>query len=349
MMSNRKAAGPVALAAVLSAALFGTLACGRREAPPQVKDLPKAVVALVADGTPEGGQWVAATLQSTRTANLSTRVGAQVKRVLAQEGQRVAAGSLLLVLGDEDLQAQLRAAGMALATVETQHRRMTALFAQKAATAAEVEQAQAQLAQAQAGVASLKAAIAYTQIRAPFAGVVQARKVNEGDFVGPGMPLVELVGEGEQEWVATVSESEGRLLKPGQKVRFESEGVTGEAQVTALSPGGDAFSHKGTLRARVLATKGLRQGAFGRLKVPGMVSEGLMVPRSALVLRGELTGVFVARDGRAELRWISLGEGSGDSQPVRSGLKTGDRVIDRPGGLQDGQPIEIRPGVNHVN
>ncbi|WLT32530.1 efflux RND transporter periplasmic adaptor subunit [Geothrix sp. PMB-07] len=346
MMLNRKAAGVLAL----STLLLGALACGRREYHSEIKDLPKVAVTLVAGSSSESGNWLAATLQATRTANLSTRVGTQVKRVLAQEGQRVAAGSLLLVLGDEDLQAQLRAAETGLATVEAQHRRMTALFAQKAATTAEVEQTQAQLAQAQAGVASLKANIAYTQIRAPFAGVVQARKVNEGDFVGPGMPLIELVGEGEQEWVATFSEAEGRLLKAGQKIRFESEGTAGEAQVTALSPGGDAFSHKGTLRARVLKPKDLRQGAFGRLLLSGAKSEDLMVPRSALVLRGELTGVFLAKEGRTELRWITLGEGSGNSLPVRSGLKAEDRVIDRPGSLQDGQPIDIKQGgVSHVH
>ena len=70
--------------------------------------------------------------------------------------------------------------------------------------------------------------------------------------------------------------------------------------------------------------------------------------RSALVLRGELTGVFVAKEGHAELRWITVGEGAGDSLPVRSGLKVEERVIDRPGALQDGQPIDIQAGVNHA-
>jgi RND family efflux transporter MFP subunit len=241
-------------------------------------------------------------------------MAAQVKRVLAQEGQRVAAGTLLMALSDEDLQAQLRAAETGLATVEAYHRRIQALQAQKAATPVELEQAQAQVAQAQAGVSSLKANIAYTQLRAPFTGVVQSRKVNEGDFVGPGTPLMELVGEGDQELVATLSEAEGGALKPGGKIRFESEGTQGEAQITALAPGGDATSHKGT------------------------------VSRNALVLRGELTGVFVARDGHAELRWITVGEGAGDSLPVRSGLKAEDRVIDQPGALQDGQPIEVKSG-----
>jgi RND family efflux transporter MFP subunit len=270
-------------------------------------------------------------------------MAAQVKRVHAQEGQRVPAGTLLVALGDEDLQAQLKAAETGLATVEAHHRRIQALFAQKASTPSELEQAQAQLAQAQSGVSSLKANIAYTQIRAPFTGVIQSRKVSEGDFVGPGTPLLELVGEGEQELVATLSESEGGALKQGMKVRFEAEGSTGEALVTALSPGGDAFSHKGTLRARVLAPKGLRQGSFARILVPGVKVEGLTVSRSALVTRGELTGVFVAKDGHAELRWISVGDGLGDSLPVRSGLKPEDRIIDRPGTLQDGQPIEIGP------
>ena len=71
------------------------------------------------------------------------------------------------------------------------------------------------------------------------------------------------------------------------------------------------------------------------------------MPRSALVQRGELTGVFVAKDGHAELRWLSLGEGEGSFLPVRSGLKDGEKVIDNPGALQDGQPIDISSGVSH--
>ena len=75
--------------------------------------------------------------------------------------------------------------------------------------------------------------------------------------------------------------------------------------------------------------------------------QGLSVPRSALVQRGELSGVFVAKDGHAELRWISLGDGDGSYLPVRSGLKSGENIINNPGALQDGQPIELSSGVNH--
>ena len=335
-------------ALAMTGLLLGTLGCGHKEAQAEAKVLPKVAVALVAQGSPEGGVWVAGTLQSTRTAMIATRMAAQVKRVLVQEGQRVAAGALLMALGDEDLQGQLKAAETGLAVVEAHHRRILALQAQKASTLSELEQAQAQVAQAQAGVTALKANIAYTQIRAPFSGIVQSRKVNEGDFVGPGMPLLELVGDGEQELVASLSDDEAKGLKAGSRLKFETEGIQGEAQITALAPGGDATSHKGTVRAKVLKPRGLRQGSFARLLVPGLLAApGLSVPRTALVQRGELTGVFIAKEGHAELRWLSLGEGSGSFLSVRSGLKAGELVIDQPGTLQDGQPIELSGGVSH--
>jgi RND family efflux transporter MFP subunit len=330
----------LSLSALVLVLLSAGVACTKKEAaaPPV---LPKAAVRLISGSAGDGVLSIAATLQSTRSATISTRMAAQVRRVAAQEGQRLESGALLLSLSDEDLQGQLKAAETGLQTAESYLRRVQNLQALKASTPAELEQASAQAEQARAGVAALKAQIAYTQIRAPFAGVVQSRKVNEGDFVGPGMPLMEFVSEGQLELVASVSEAEAKALKVGQKVKFEIEGRTGEAQISALSPGGDPVSHRGTLRARALDVKGLRTGAFARIEVPGLKLQGLSVPRSALVQRGELSGVFVVRDGKAELRWLSLGEPSGDRLPVKSGLKPGEAVVDVPGELKDGQPVEV--------
>ena len=337
-------------ALAVTSALLGTLACGQKEARPEAKALPRVAVSLASTSTPEGGAWVAATLQSTRTAMMSTRMAAQVKRVYVEEGQRVAAGTLLLSLNDQDLQGQLKAAETGLATLETQRHRIVALQAEHAATQAERDQIEAQVAQAQAGVTALKANIAYTQIRAPFSGVVQSRKVNEGDFVGPGMPLLEIYADGEQELVASVSARESQGLKVGQTLEFTTDGTQdGEARITALAPGGDPWSHKGTLRARVVKPKGLRQGSFARILIPGLASETLTVPESALVKRGELTGVFVAKNGQAELRWISVGDAVNGVVPVRAGLLPTEQVIDHPGALLDGQPIQVSGGVNHGN
>jgi RND family efflux transporter MFP subunit len=293
-----------------------------------------------------GAGWVVATLSATQRAVLSTRMAASVKKVHVSEGQHVAAGALLVSLSDDDLQGGLRAAEAAQGSAEAHFKRIENLMKQNASTAAELDMARTALAQAQAAVASAKANIAYTQIRAPFAGIVQARRVNEGDFVGPTMPLVELEGQGAMELVGSVSESEARGLKLGQNLGFEVEGSHGEAVITGLSTGGDPISHRGTLRARITkAGLSLRSGAFARIRLPNAAAPTeapeRFIPDSARVLRGELNGVFVAREGKAELRWLSLGEPQGDRFPVRAGLDKDDPVIDSPGDLKDGQPIEV--------
>jgi len=320
------------------------VACSKHEEP-KTHQLPTAKVRMATETDANQAGWVAVTLTATQRAMLATRLAASVKKVHVTEGQHVAVGALLVSLSDEDLQGGLKAAEAAVEAATTQHKRIENLAKQNASIQAEMDMATVQLAQANAAMAGVKANISYTQIRSPFTGVVQTRRVNEGDFVGPGMPLVEVEGQGAMEFTGSVSETEAKGLKIGQSLPFEVEGKTGLAQITGLSTGGDATSHRGSIRARVAkGGEGLRSGAFGRLKLPGAGSkatEEQYVPKSALIQRGELNGVFVARDGKAELRWLSLGEAQGDRIPVRAGLAKGEQVIDAPGDLKDGQPIEV--------
>jgi RND family efflux transporter MFP subunit len=325
-------------------ALAAGLACGRHEAP-ELPAPPAAKVRLAGPVQDTGSGWIAVTLSAARKATLSTRMAASVRKVLVSEGQRVAAGALLVSLSDEDLQAGLKAAQAAEAAAAAQHRRIEALLKQDAAIPAEMDEAATRLAQARAAVAQVRANIGYTQIRAPFAGVIQTRMVDEGAFVGPGTPLVQLEGQGALELDGSLSEAEAKGLRIGLRLPFESDGKSGLAEISALSTGGDPVSHRGTIRARILqGGPVLRTGSFARLKLPQGPVPGpaeVSVPRSALVQRGELSGVFVARDGKAELHWLSLGDAQGAQVPVRAGLSAGDQVIAQPGGLRDGQPVEV--------
>jgi RND family efflux transporter MFP subunit len=263
-----------------------------------------------------------------------------------QEGDRVREGQLLVSLSDPEVRAAVDAAEVALSSATAHERRIAELARERAATPSELEGAQAQRAQARAAVAAARASLAHTALRAPFAGVVQARRVEPGDLVGPGQPLVEVEGDA-LELEASLSEEEARGLAVGQSMRFRAGDREATARITSLTPGGDALSHRRGLRARVVAApQGLRSGTFARLEVPSAAAgpAAVWVPRSAVVVRGDLTGVFIAAAGRAELRWISLGEGIGDQLPVRAGLAPADRVIDAPGALRDGQEVEVVHG-----
>jgi RND family efflux transporter MFP subunit len=325
---------------ILAACILAAAAARGEPAPAQ----PAAKVRLSAPGAEAPSRAVAATIVAARRATVSTRVAAAVRAVHAEEGDRVGQGQLLVTLADDDLRAQLQAARSALSTALSQERRITALLAERAATTAELEQAQTQRAQAQSAVRGVEAQLAYTRIRAPFAAVVQARRISAGDLVGPGAPLYELDGGG-LEAQASLSAEEARGLASGMRVAFETEAGRGEAEITALVPGGDPVSHRSGLRARVLeAPPGLITGAFARLLLPARAAPaGLWVPTSAVVRRGDLAGVFVPEGGVATLRWLSLAEEEAGRVRVRAGLAQGERFVIDPSGLRDGQPVQVQP------
>jgi membrane fusion protein (multidrug efflux system) len=332
---------------VLTLALSTVLACRggpstREPAPAAPAVRTRVRVATTAPG--QGTRWVAGSLAAVHRAVVSTRTAAFVRSVEVEEGTHVRQGAVLVRLSDDDVRAQLAAAETTLSTAAAQERRMEALAAQRAATAIELDGARAQRAQAEAAVSAARATLGYTEIRAPFAATVHARRANAGDLVGPGQPLLELEGS-ELEVIASLSDEEARGIAMGQAIRFEAGGQVGAAQVSALAAGGDPLSHRRTLRARVLrGGAALRSGAFARLAIPAdpeVPASGVWVPRSALVERGDLTGVFVVREEQAQLRWVALGDGVGDRVPVRAGLAAGDAVIDLPDALRDGQQIEV--------
>jgi hypothetical protein len=71
----------------------------------------------------------------------------------------------------------------------------------------------------------------------------------------------------------------------------------------------------------------------------------IVLPKNALVERGQLTGVFVVeKDATAQLRWLVVGESQGDTVSVLSGLREGDRVILSPNlaDVTDGRRVEER-------
>ncbi len=331
-----------------TALLLGALACSKAE-PKQTPVLPTASVRLVAATGASQDGWVPASLNQTNQATLSTRLAGTVKAVHVSEGARVAAGQLLLELEAGDLLGQLRAAESARDAAAAHYTRIQNLQAKGASTPSELEMAASNKAAAEGAVAGVKGQLAFAQIRAPFAGTVQRRDVQLGAFVGPGQPLLTLEGSGAAELTASLSEGEASQLKVGRKVPFEVDGRKGEAQITALAVGGDPLTHRRALRAKVLSPAGLSGGAFARIQVPGATAKGgeaVRVPLTALLQRGELSGVFVAEGGKAHLRWLSLGERGSSAVEVRAGLNPGELVIADPAHLKDGQPISISGEVN---
>lgn len=309
--------------------------------PPAAPEAAAAKVRLVPSEDLGERTWVPATVSAVDHAVLATRVSARVTELSVNEGARVRRGDVLVRLSGEDVQATLRAAQSQLEVAESQVRRIQALRSASAATATELDAAMTARAEAVARVEAARATLADTEIRAPFDAVVQRKWVSRGALVGPGAPLVELDGTA-LELTGTLSETESAGLAVGAEVPFRVGTLQGTAALVALSSGGNPLSHRSAFRARPTKdAPGLRSGDFGRIGIRGAGGPRRVVPRTALVQRGDLSGVFVVSEGRATLRWLRFGEPEGDQLPVLAGLAPGERIIDGPAGLRDGQRVEV--------
>ncbi len=334
--------GPRLSLALTVAAL--SLAC-RAEAPIKPPVLPTVRVSVDAGSSSGGALRIAASVQSTQRAEIASRLSASVRSVMVHEGQRVRRGALLLTLGADDLQQRIAAGRVALETAQAQQRRLTELMSQGIVAARDRDLAEAQVAAAQAELSAAVVQLSYAEVRAPFDGIVQRRYVDAGSLASPGMPLVLLESEQALELVAAVSALEAQQLALGTRVGFETDDGAGTAEVSALASVADSLTHRRWLRARVTrAPASLAAGGFARMLVPRVSdSSQPSVPASALITRGELTGVFVVDDGRAMVRWIAIGERVGDRVLVRAGLTPQDTVIVSPSMVRDGQPVEVVP------
>jgi RND family efflux transporter MFP subunit len=195
-------------------------------------------------------------------------------------------------------------------------------------------------------VQASREALAYAVLRAPFAGVVAEQPVHVGDVVAPGAPLIVIEGEGGWEVVASLSRAQAAAVRVKGVVPVEVDGIAQplSAVVRVLSPAGDPATHRFELRADLPAAPAVRSGLFARVAVPGVeeAEERLMVPASAVLDRGGLSGLYVVSDGRARLRWVALGSRAGDVVEVRAGAEAGERVVLEPAGLADGARVSER-------
>ncbi|MDI3327859.1 MAG: efflux RND transporter periplasmic adaptor subunit [Alicyclobacillaceae bacterium] len=219
-------------------------------------------------------------------------------------------------------------------------------LAQKAEAEARLGQAQAQLTQAQASVQAAAANLSDTVLKAPFDGFVTAKMVHEGDMATPGMPLL-TVERGPYALQVFAEEKLAASVKPGDAVpvHIPALGQTATGVVVEIAPRIDPASRTFKMKIRLPGELKVTPGMFGEATLGGGEAQVLYIPKQAVVRWSQFTGVYAVDDqGRAHLRYVSLGRESGDRVEVLSGLNAGERIVvsgvDR---VTDGAEVGNRP------
>ena len=245
-------------------------------------------------------------------------------------------------------------------------KRMKSLYDQKSITSQEFDEVQARqrmavanhqmalakrtqlsskISQAESGLAQVAVNKTYTEVKAPFTGIVVERKAEPGMLASPGMPILVIEQAGAYRLEAAVEESRISSVKAGSKVivRLDSLGRDIEARVSEIVPAMDPVSRTFTARIDLPSSPLIRSGLFARALFPAGEKDALTVPATAVRDQGQVQSVFVADNGFARVRLVKTGARAESAVEVLSGLSPGDRVVaNPPAALTDGSKIEVR-------
>jgi len=335
-------------ASILTAALAGTLTlsgCGRGKdsAAPAAgtKAVAVSVAAVERRTTPRAIE-VPGTVRPVDRATLAAKVMGTVDSVSITLGQRVQRGEVLLRISAAEIDARVAQAEARLEQVTRDYERERGLLAEGASTEAVVRSLESEQRAARAGVNEARTMLSYTQIVAPFDGVISARPVNEGDLASPGVRLVEIEGMTRLRVETEVPESLGTIA-PGTPITIRAAGIEIPGTLAEISAAADAQSRTVFAKIDLPAGAPVRSGQFARASFPAGETESLIVPASAITVFGQMERAFVVENGRASLRIVRTGARRGDGVEILAGVHPGEQVITTvPADLRDGQPVEIR-------
>jgi len=206
-------------------------------------------------------------------------------------------------------------------------------------------QLDARLAQADQEVRATEVTRSYAEVQAPFDGLVTTKSVDPGNLAVPGAPLLTIERNGYR-LEASVEESKLGAIRVGQPAAVTLDGINRafDARVSEIVPAVDTASRAYIVKIDLPATTGLRSGAFGRAAFQLGSRSLLTIPNAAVSQQGQLQSVFVAENGVARTRLVTLGEKRNDHVEVLSGLTAGEKVVfPVPPGLSDGTAVEVRP------
>jgi membrane fusion protein (multidrug efflux system) len=274
---------------------------------------------------------------------LRPEIDGRIDQLLFREGQPVKKGAVLVMLDSAEQRARVAAAQADLKLAESRYKRSEELVAQNFISQQALDEARANLDILRARLRQEQVALDRTVLRAPFAALAGLRQVSPGAYVNKGDDIVRLDALGNLKLEVPVPETYLPLVRIGQPISLTVDALPGQrysGTVHAIDPVVDPVSRNVRVRARIANPKGqLKPGMFARATADlGGKTRAILLPEQVIVPRPDGSYVFLAVNGKAELRKVALGKREPGRVEIVSGVAAGDTVI------LDGQ-IKLRPGV----
>jgi len=228
--------------------------------------------------------------------------------------------------------------------VEAKYR--TALEARKIAgenvnlAAEKLSQAKIKKQQARAMLDEVKTYLSYTNLKAPFDGIVLQKLMDVGNLASPGQPILKIGSLGNIVY-AHVNGSVMRHTKVGDKATVDvpSADESFKAKILEINPNIDPATRN--FRVKLSGDTHLIPGMYCNVYFARGAEDVIVVPKSAVLQRGQLHIVFVDKDKTAEMRIVKTGRIFKDSMEILSGLYPGENlVLNKVEQLKSGDSLE---------
>lgn len=353
----------------LTAFVLAIFGCSSHEKKINEMDTAISVTLNKTAGT-DTGAFVSASgkLVAKNTANVSTRMMGYITGFHVQVGQQVQAGQLLVNVNNTDIvakggqvSAQIAQAQASLNSAQKDYERFQNLYNLQSATAKELEDMRTRYEMAKAGLAAVQqmknevnAQFSYSNITAPISGVVTQTFVKQGDMASPGMPLLTIEAPSQLQADVMVSETAITQIKKGMPVTINlkstgeiTQGNVAEISLSAANTGGQYVVKVNLINP----SKNMLPGMFINVQFPvantpaaAQNSNNIIVPESALVHNGQLTGIYtVSNNNTAVLRWLRVGNKTGNAVEVLSGLNANEPyIVTADGKLYNGVKVSVK-------
>jgi membrane fusion protein, multidrug efflux system len=319
---------------------------------------------LVAIGTGEfgSGPVISGSLEPEKQADLRAEVSAIVLQVFKNNGDKVQKGDLLVRLDDTSLRENLssaqeaeRASQQAFDQAQRQFERLKTLSSSGAVSTQNLEDAeirrnnsQSDLAAAKARVVQSRQQMEKTEVRAPFAGIISARAVSNGDTAQVGKALLKVIDPSSIRFDGLIAAEQVNQVQVGNPVRFRVNGYENQqfdGTIERVSPMANSVTRQVEVAVRIQSTGApLVAGLFAEGRVQSESRAALMLPESALVRQGDHAFVWRVKDGLLNKVEVQLGSRDireGDFE-IKSGVQAGEQVLRHPHSqLKDGVSVTL--------
>jgi membrane fusion protein (multidrug efflux system) len=313
------------------------------------------------------GPVISGSLQPEIRADLRAEVSAVVLKVHKENGEMVRKGDLLVTLDNAVLrdnlssaEESLRAAAQSLDGAERQFQRIKSLQAQGMVSTQGLEEseikrnaAQSEFVAVKARVAAAKQQLDRTEVRAPFQGVVSARKASAGDTAQIGKELIQVIDPSSMRFEGQVSADQMGVVKIGQRVNFRINGVaqTGDQLGSqGIVKRIDGAANPVTRQVSVIVAINAKDrppvaGLFAEGVIETLIKPAVMISESSLRREGDKVFVWVLDSNKIVKRGIQLGDRDTrlGAWVVKGGLTAGEKVLrSASSSLKDGQQFKLR-------